>query len=126
MDTVHVFISAGRFRSLVEMRAFIDQRYTEEGDAVPSEFMREVQLSEYQPECIEAILSDWGQLAPLSELLAGASYSDQWLDKIDRSRAADAAICVFGPNNVARPEQCSLEYLGAFRYGHKPWRLTNC
>lgn len=116
MHAVHVFISTGRFRSFEEMREFVDERYTEDGDGIPSEFMREVELSEYEPGCIEAINSESGQPVPLSELLAGASYWNQWLQKIDGSRLADAAICVFAPNQLARPECCSLEYVGAFPY----------
>jgi Immunity protein 22 len=48
MATVYVFLSTGRFRSLKEMRQFIDQTYTEDGDGIPSSFMREVGLSEYE------------------------------------------------------------------------------
>ena len=116
MDTVHVFISTGRFRSFDEMRTYIDQTYTEDGDGIPSAFMREVGLSGYEPCCIEAVPFEAGPAVPLGELLAGASYSDQWLPHLDRSRRADAAICVFAPNRAARPESCSLEYVGAFRY----------
>jgi hypothetical protein len=123
LDTVHVFVSTGRFRSFEEMRAYIDETYTEDGDGVPSAFMREVGLSEYEPGCIEAVPSASGLPVPLSELLAGASYSGQWLPHLDGSRAADAAVCVFAPNRVERPEGCSLEYLGAFRYRvvHSEW-----
>jgi hypothetical protein len=115
-DTVHVFISTCLFRSFDEMRAYIDQTYTEDGDGIPSVFMREVGLSEYEPGCIEAITSESGSPMPLSDLLAGASYSDQWLPLLDGSRLADAAICVFAPNCAEHPESCSLEYLGAFTY----------
>ncbi|MBS0264197.1 MAG: immunity 22 family protein [Planctomycetes bacterium] len=102
------------------MRAYIDETFTEDGDGIPSPFMREVGLSDYEPGCIEAIPSDSGSPVPLSELLVGASYSDQWLRHLDLSRLADAAICVFSPNCVDHPESCSLEYLGAFtfRTGH--------
>jgi hypothetical protein len=106
VDTVHVFISTGRFRSFDEMRAYIDETSTEDGDGVPSAFMREVGLSEYEPGCIEAIPSESGRPIPLAELLAGASYADQWLPCLDASRRADAAICVFAPNRLARPEGC--------------------
>lgn len=116
MATVYVFISTGRFRSFAEMRAFIDQTYTEDGDPVPSEFMGEVGLSGYEPGCIEAIPSESGQPVPVAHLLAEASYSDQWLPKVNVSRLVDAAICVFAPNGVRNPERCSLEYLGEFQY----------
>jgi hypothetical protein len=114
MGTVHVFLSTCRFRSFQEMRAFIDPSYTEEGDAVPSVFMREVRLSRFEPMCIEAIHSK--RAVPLAELLARASYSDQWHRHLDSSRRADAAICVFNPNQVRNPEGSSLEYCGAFAY----------
>jgi hypothetical protein len=116
VDTVHVFISTGHFRSFDEMRAYIDEKYTEDGDGIPSAFMQEVGLSEYEPGCIEAISSESGSAVPLSELLAGASYSDQWLPHLDRSRLADAAICLFAPNRADHPESCSLEYVGTFPY----------
>jgi hypothetical protein len=117
METVHVFISVGRFRSFEEMRAYIDQTYTKDGDREPSAFMREVRLSGYEPGCIEAIHSE--EVAPLSELLNGASFSDQWLRNLDGSRRADAAICVFTPNLVEHPQGCSLVYCGAFQYRPK-------
>jgi hypothetical protein len=115
VGTVHIFISTGRFPSFDEIRVYIDETYTEDGDGVPSAFMREVGLSEYEPACIEAIPSESGMAVPLSVLLADASYSDQWLPDLDESRGADAAICVFAPNRIEDPEGCSLEYLGAFR-----------
>lgn len=122
-DIVHVFVSTGRFRSFEEMRAYIDETYTEDGDGIPSVFMREVDLSEYEPNCIEAIPSTSGSPVPLSELLAATSYSDQWLPNLDGPRLADAAICVFAPNRVGHPDGCSLEYLGAFGYRvvHPEW-----
>ena len=118
MDTVHVFISTGRFRSFDEMRLFIDETYTEDGEVIPSRFMDEVGIVEYEPGCIEAIPSDSGQLVALSQLLSGASYSEQWLPKVDGTRLADAAICVFSPNELQHPQTCSLEYLGVFEYRH--------
>jgi hypothetical protein len=123
MATVHVFVSTGRFRSFKEMRAFIDETYTEEGDGVPSAFIREVGLSGYEPGCIEAIYCV--QPVSLSELLAGASYADQWLPQLDGFHRADAAICVFEPNAVAHPQRSSLDYIGAFEYsvpkGSETW-----
>jgi hypothetical protein len=103
-DMVHVFVTTGRFRSIEEMQSYLDESYTEEGDGIPSAFMREVGLSEYEPNCIESLLSATGTPIPLSELLAGASYSDQWLPHLDGSRRADAAVCVFAPNRVGHPE----------------------
>lgn len=114
MKQAHVFISTGRFRSLAEMRSFIDQRYTEDGDAIPPPFMREIELRNYDPGCIEAIHAD--QPEPLANLLSKASYADQWLPGVDASRTADSAICIFAPNRVRQANESSLEYLGAFDY----------
>jgi len=114
MATVHVFISTGRFRSFEEMRTFIDETYTEDGDGVPSAFMREVGLSGYEPGCIEAIHHGWPVSLP--ELLAQASYADQWVPRLDGSARADAAICVFDPNTVEHPQRSLLGYIGAFEY----------
>jgi hypothetical protein len=114
MDTVHVFISTGRFRSFAAMRAFVEETYTQDGDGIPSPFMQEVVLSGYEPGCIECLHRR--QPVPLAELLARSSYSEQWLSGLDGTRLADAAICVFGPNVVRHPQRSSLEYLGAFGY----------
>jgi hypothetical protein len=114
MDTVHVFISTGRSRSFDAMREFVEETYDDDGDAIPSVFGREVAQSYYEPGCIECN----HRAAPIAvkKLLAGASYSDQWLSKLRTSEVADAAICVFTPNVIKHPERSSLKYLGAFRY----------
>ena len=44
---VHVFTSTGRFRSLEELRAYVDATYTADGDGIPSAFMEEVDLRAY-------------------------------------------------------------------------------
>ena len=93
MDAVHIFVSTGRFRSFEEMRAYVDETYTEDGDGIPSAFMREVDLSEYEPNCIEAIPSKCGSPVPLSELLAGTSYADQWLPNLDGNAVKDYFAC---------------------------------
>jgi hypothetical protein len=116
MRSVHIFISNGRFRSFSGMREFIDQRYTEDGDGIPSEFMREAGLRNYEPMCIEAVISSAGSEMPVNELLTNASWSSQWLEKLPPEKRADAAICVFDPNTLQTPEATSLEYLGAFPY----------
>ena len=123
MDNVHVFVSTGRFKSVEEMREFIDETYTEDGDGIPSVFINEVGLDDYEPGCIEAYCSKNGDLVPHFDLLAGASYADQWLPQLDGSQLADASICVFSPNVVSRPHDCSLEYLGSFEYRvvHPEW-----
>ena len=114
MPTVHIFISSGRFHSFKELRLYIDETYTDDGDGIPSAFMREVGLSEYEPMCIEAIWEE--QPMSLPRLLDGVSYSGQWTEQLSNIKLADAAICVFEPNLVLRPSECSLEYCGAFEY----------
>lgn len=114
MATVHVFICTGRFRSFEHMRAFIDQRYTPDGDGIPSPFMREVALAGYEPGCIEAMHAP--AAVPLPELLADASWADQWLPLLDPALRADAAICVFAPNVPGNPQGSSLHYCGGFPY----------
>jgi hypothetical protein len=121
LDKVHVFITTRRFSSFEEMRSFIDETYTADGDGVPSQFMREVGLSDYEPGCIEAIYR--GRAVKLATLLKGASYADQWLPLLPSDLTADAAICVFAPNRVRHPRRSSLDYVGAFEYRviHPEW-----
>jgi len=88
--------------------------HTKDGDGVPSDFMCEVGLSAYEPGCIEAIHQE--KPVALETLLEGSSYAKQWLPKLDGSRTADSAICVFAPNGVQTPHGCSLEYVGAYEY----------
>jgi hypothetical protein len=114
MATLHIFVSTGRFSAFREMRRFIDQTHAEGGDVIQSPFMREVGLSEYEPMCIEAVFSE--RPIPLPELLAHASWSDQWLAHLRESGPADAAICVFEPNRVEHPQASSLRYCDAFNY----------
>jgi hypothetical protein len=118
LETVHVFVSAGRFHSPDELRAFLDPTYTEGGEMIPSAFMREVQLSGYEPGGIEALHA--GQPVSLFELLAKASYAENWIQQLDSPnndrRLADAAVCVFPPNRVGSAAGCSMEYLGALVY----------
>jgi Immunity protein 22 len=114
MAKVHVFIASGRFRSFEEMRRFIDGSYSEDGEAIVSPFIREVELTGYEPMCIKAIHSE--RPVPLPELLANASFSSEWLPQFGNSRLADSAICVFEPNRVGHPRSSSLDYCGAFEY----------
>jgi hypothetical protein len=120
-NELHLFISTGRFRSFEDMRAYIDPTYTEDGDALPSAFMGEVGLSDFEPGCIEAIHRR--HPAKLATLLKGASYADQWLPQLDGHRTADSAICVFPPNWVRHPHRSSLEYLGSYQFEivHPEW-----
>ena len=114
MPSVHIYASQGRFTSFEAIRKFIDPTYTEDGDQNDSDFIREVGIDEFEPMCIEAIHSPVAK--PLKALLERASYSDQWLPHLHVSYDADAAICVFEPNVVLRPEASSLHYCGALSY----------
>jgi hypothetical protein len=114
VQTVHVFVAHGRFRTLDDVHAFVDQTYTDDGDEVTSPFMLEIGLSSYEPMSIETRHS--ARPVPLVELLRGASYGDQWLSQLDSSLVAESAICVFSPNEVAHPERSSLEYVGSWSY----------
>jgi hypothetical protein len=111
---LHLFVARARFKSLADIYAFIDQTYTEDGERIPSRFMLEVELSDYDPMCIESFHS--ARPLPLAELLRGASFGAQWIAHLDAARVAESAICVFSPNAVANPERTSLEYVGAIRY----------
>ena len=123
MEVVHVFVSTGRFGSFEEMRAFVEETYTEDGDGIDSAFGAEVGLEQYEPMCIECVYSP--SPVPLGELLAGASHAETWLPKLDGARLVGEAIYVFPPNKLAKPEASSLEYLGAFEFQvvHPEWFL---
>lgn len=112
MGTVHLFISRSRFYSFAEIREFIEETYTGDGDSLPSVFMEEVGLRGYEPACIEAAYSR--EVIPISQLLEKVSYATAWLDAVPAGLVADSAICVFSPNVVATPEGSSLEYVGVF------------
>ena len=114
MPSVHIFASQGRFASLEAIREFIDPTYTEGGDQVDSDFIREVGINKFEPMCIEVIHSRVAK--PLKALLEKVSYSDQWLPQLRVACDADAAICVFEPNVVLRPESSSLRYCGVLSY----------
>ena len=115
-QTVHVFISIGRFGSFEEMREYVDQTYTEDGEAIPSAFMREVELHDYEPMAIEAVPSDSGRPVTVAALLAHCAWAGRWLPALDGARTADAALCVFSPNLVPYPERCALEHLGVVHF----------
>jgi hypothetical protein len=110
MEAVYVFVSTGRFPSFEAMREYIEKKYTEDGDGIPSAFMTEVDLDRYEPSCIEAIHRRTAE--PIRQLLAGASYGDQWVGSLEPHIDASEAICVFSPNRVHRPQDSSLSYCG--------------
>jgi Immunity protein 22 len=114
MATVHIFASHGRFGSLEALQAFVRPAYSEDGGRLDSPFMREVGFTQYEPMCVEVVHS--GHAKPLSALLQDASYSQQWLPRMDKSLDADSAVCVFSPNAMDRPESSSMPWCGAFSY----------
>ena len=116
MPVVHVFLSAGRFRSFEELRAFADPTFDEDGEEIESPLMRETALEDCEPMCVEAVVSETNAPVPPADLLRGASYAAQWLGELDDGEPADAALCLFAPNRPRRPENCSLRYAGAFPY----------
>lgn len=94
--------------------------YEPEADALPAEF-RDV-LTEQDVAAIRTGPEYFAELAGrdspkwLRNVLAEASYSEQWLSCLSDLATADAAICVFEPNRVASPESRSLDYCGSFTY----------
>ncbi|MDI6104721.1 immunity 22 family protein [Actinoplanes sp. NEAU-A12] len=114
MTIVHVFVSTGRFASEKELRTFIEPTYTAEGDAVPSRFIEEIGLHEYEPFTIETTHA--GEAMPVRQLLRDASWAEEWLINLDPELWADSGVCVFPPNVIAAPRDSSLEYCGAFTY----------
>ncbi|MEV6522913.1 immunity 22 family protein [Longispora sp. NPDC051575] len=114
---VHVFLALGQFPSEAELRAYLDERWSPDGDAEPSTFMAQAGIVELTPECVEAVhIDDLGHPGPVApaELLREASYADQWLADLDTAELADAAICVYPPNVVTNPGGTPLRYVGAF------------
>ncbi len=116
MDRLHILTSTGRFSSFDQLRRYIDMTYTDDGDGLASEFIREVQLVNYEPGCIEAVISRSGRPVPLAELLGSASWAGQWLSLLPAAALADAAVCVYPPNRMLSPRACSLQYIGEFPY----------
>ncbi|MEU1288172.1 hypothetical protein [Kitasatospora sp. NPDC005856] len=116
---VHVFLSRGRFSSGEDIRDYVDERWSGNGDAEPSAFMAHAGIAELEPMCVEVVHArDDGHLTPVvpEVLLRDASYADQWLPHVESTEPADAAICVFTPNVVANPHGTPLHYLGGFTY----------
>lgn len=93
MGWVNIFIGSGRFHSIAELRSFVDATYNDDGEALPPAFMREVELVNYEPMCIEVVYER--QPEPLASLLKNASYANKWIAKLDGSRIAGCSnLCV--------------------------------
>jgi hypothetical protein len=114
MAVVHVFAASNRFRSESELHQFVDSLYSADGDRAPSRFMREIQLSNLEPMCIESVYSE--EALPLTDLLDGVSYLPQWQEQIPPGVRASVAVCVFEPNVVMTPQNSTIAYIGPFHY----------
>lgn len=116
---VHVFACSGRFASWAALQAYLTPTYTEDGDAVPSPFILETDLTCYAPACFESAML--ASPAPLAQLLDGVSYADSWLaqacaDADGQGLLADTVVCVFAPNQLAHPQSSVLHYVGSYAY----------
>ena len=112
-----MFACSGRFASWEALQAYVSPAYTEDGDAVPSPFMLETGLTDYEPACIESALQ--ASPAPLAQLLDGVSYAGSWLAQAcadAQGMLADTGVCVFAPNRLAHPQRSSLHYVGSYAY----------
>ena len=114
MPLVFVFSSCGRFASSEEFRRFVEPSHNGDGELVPSPFMLETGCEGYEPACVEAGTS--AAPVPLSQLLRGASYSEQRLASVPDATPADAVLCVYAPNVLSRPERSSMTFHGAIEY----------
>ncbi|KAA1257256.1 hypothetical protein LF1_52470 [Rubripirellula obstinata] len=115
MDTVHIFACARRFIDAQHFADFVEADYSDDGDIIDSEFMREIGLHDgYEPMTIEkCLLSD---TANLRSALSGCSYLDQYINDLPIDLSADAIVCVFSPNRPKSPSLSSMTYVGAFSY----------
>lgn len=111
---VLVFAATRPFESDEAIHRYVHPSYTEDGDEVSSEFMRGVQLEQYEPSCIEIVSST--HPISLPSLLQNASYADQWIDYLPGLVTASQAVCLFSPNRVKQPTGSSLSFCGAFPY----------
>lgn len=107
---VHIFVSLGQFHSWEQVTAYLDPTYTEDGDCLPSTFMRETHLDEFEPTCIE--VQHFTTPRQGRDLFPGFSWSDRWAQQVECLSEADTVICVFPPNQLVTPEQTVLTYLG--------------
>ena len=115
LPVVHVFTCSGRFASWEALQAYLAPTYTEDGDELPSPFILETGLTQYEPACVESAML--ASPAPLAQLLDGVSYGDSWLAQAcadAQGVLADTSVCVFAPNQLAHPQRSSLHYVGSY------------
>src|SRR5262245_46677071 len=115
MDQVHIFCARGKFPDDQRLSRFVTPTYSEDGELIPSQFMREIGLIDnYDPTAIESERFD----RPLELLAAiiGFSYSDQFrVVRVDPT-LVDTVICVYSPNAPQTPQRSTLDYVGVFSY----------
>jgi hypothetical protein len=114
MPKVHVFASTDLFAEAASLERFVMPAYNDDGDEIPSEFMRETGLKCHEPACIERIHSK--EPKRLTDLLAGASYGASWLAQASAETCFRSAVCVYPPNVLTSPARSSMVYLGAYDY----------
>ena len=115
MDTVHIYCCAKRFVDDAALTNFVEPTFTDDGDMLDSDFMREIALSdEYEPMAIERMLL--ANPTPIWTAIQDCSYSRQFANQIPREIVADTIICVYSPNIPESPSSTSLTYVGSFTY----------
>lgn len=111
---VHIFVALGRFGDANELSDFVEPDYSDNGDLIGSQFMREIGLESYEPMAIEREF--YPRSIALLSALAGFSYSRQFPLVRLADTSIDSIVCVYAPNSVQHPNRSSLDYVGAFTY----------
>lgn len=114
MPTLHLYVANKCFKDNTHFEEYIDPNYDEDGDFFESSFMKEVQLEEYEPMCIEKVFIE--DSIPAKDLLEGASYFEQWLKKVETDELINSAVIIYEPNRLVSPEKSIMKYLGEFEY----------
>jgi len=71
----YVSLWVGKFKSTKELQHYLLISYTEDGDAIPSEFEKDFQIDWYDEDFMEAEYFD-EEIEELPKLLDGCSYDD--------------------------------------------------
>jgi len=115
MPSVLLFISLRGFESEEALARYLHPSYSEDGDMIPSDFIREVALTNYEPMCIEAVYEE--EPTAVRHLVAGCSHADQWARRLPQDLKADVSVVVYSPNTVSFPEAARrLQFCGIFPY----------
>ncbi|WJV19379.1 immunity 22 family protein [Rossellomorea marisflavi] len=88
----HVSIWIGNFTSEEELVEYTTNKYTNDGDSIPSIFEKDFSLSYYDRDGVE---KGWASehANSIKELLGGFSYSDQFLGQIDNMGCSEKFNC---------------------------------